>query len=725
MNSCTRCVVLLSAAAGLFTAQMSQLAAAEEKEESAPQVNARGQSSPGPADPAPAQPAAEGVEAKKNDVTSIFSKANVSQHTLQREGADSTTDAVKNVAGVTPANTKSGDFSDDIQIRGIHLNATSSYRLDGGLAIANNTWLPLMDKDHVEALKGASALLFGLANPAGVINYVTKRPLDESYNSASFSGNGYGLFVGSLDVSRRYGDELGVRINLSGTNYDTYIRGVDGAREFSSVAVDWNPTPIFGVKVTFEQWAFGVTEQGTILENKAVNNIVQLPHFLDPTKHLSGDWSRYQATGENGQIQAGWLLGYGWKLFSEIGVSEADKAQRNQGQMQNYNLATGWGNLKITEIRDQDYTNFYLNDGLKHTFEGSFFTNNFTFGINRNERYFNSPSTTSVTMINGKLIAQNLYNPIVIPFIPGPKPVVDSPQDSVDWGVYVYDTLTLWDRLHVVAGVRHVNYNVDDVRIGKPDFTTATQLSTPSYGVVLDVTKKIEAYASLLKGLEETGAAPVNSANAFQILPPALSTQKEIGLRVKNWFDTTGSVAYFNINRANAVIGPPPPTCAPLPPPCLGTYALDGTINYEGIETTVRHVFTEEWSVRGVAQWTRAIQNAPNDPAINGKVAENTPFFGGNVSLTYAPYYIPGLALTGGTTYVGKREINPQDQGRLPSVLLYNMGAEYKTILYDKPTTFTLSASNLLDTKYWSSSVNNALGVGAPLTIRFGMRFDF
>ena len=118
-------------------------------------------------------------------------------------------------------------------------------------------------------------------------------------------------------------------------------------------------------------------------------------------------------------------------------------------------------------------------------------------------------------------------------------------------------------------------------------------------------------------------------------------------------------------------------------------------------------------------------QIAPDDPQINGKIAENTPTFGGNLSLTYSPEFVRGLSLTVGTTYIGKREINPEDQGTLPSVNLYNAGATYKTVIDDRPVAFNVSATNLLDTRYWSSSVNNQLGVGAPLTIRFGMKMEF
>ena len=41
--------------------------------------------------------------------------------------------------------------------------------------------------ERVEVLKGPSSALFGNASPGGVINRVTKKPLDQAANSVSFS----------------------------------------------------------------------------------------------------------------------------------------------------------------------------------------------------------------------------------------------------------------------------------------------------------------------------------------------------------------------------------------------------------------------------------------------------------------------------------------------------------------------------------------------------------
>jgi iron complex outermembrane receptor protein len=79
-----------------------------------------------------------------NPQTMPTSKAVVSGATLQQSSQDGYAEAVRNVAGVSPANSK-GSANDSINIRGIKLNLFSNYRLDGGLPITGVITVPVED----------------------------------------------------------------------------------------------------------------------------------------------------------------------------------------------------------------------------------------------------------------------------------------------------------------------------------------------------------------------------------------------------------------------------------------------------------------------------------------------------------------------------------------------------------------------------------------------------
>src|SRR5690348_4584718 len=110
---------------------------------------------------------------------------NVIPNTLiQSQQAQGLLDALRNTAGVSPAQTTVTVYS-NIAIRGINVENRGNYRLNGVLPIVNLVDLPLEDKDRVEALKGASALYYGFTTPAGIINLTMKRPTPQEYVAAT------------------------------------------------------------------------------------------------------------------------------------------------------------------------------------------------------------------------------------------------------------------------------------------------------------------------------------------------------------------------------------------------------------------------------------------------------------------------------------------------------------------------------------------------------------
>src|SRR5438105_7917181 len=158
-----------------------------------------------------------------------MTKAVVSGKALEESSQEGYAEAVRNVAGVAPANSK-GSPNDSIYIRGIKLNLFSNYRLNGGVPVAGVITMPNEDKSRLETLKGANALQFGVASPAGIINMITKRAGENDVTSFSGADSNFGQFGGTFDVGRRYGDEgqFGMRINGSATALENGLRGLGG-----------------------------------------------------------------------------------------------------------------------------------------------------------------------------------------------------------------------------------------------------------------------------------------------------------------------------------------------------------------------------------------------------------------------------------------------------------------------------------------------------------------
>ena len=245
----------------------------------------------------------------------------VSGKALAENEQEGYAEAVKHVAGVAPANSK-GSPNDSIYIRGIKLNLFSNYRINGGLPVAGVITMPNEDKARLETLKGANALQFGVASPAGIINMITKRAGENDVMSVSAGVSGFGQYGGTVDIGHRYGDEgqLGVRINGSATALQNGVRDLGGDGEFASAGIDYHLGRLT-LQGDFEYYRKHVPEQAGISLLDPVNGVIPITPVPDPRNLLSGTWAIYTPETTNAQVRADYLLLDNLKLVTEVGRS--------------------------------------------------------------------------------------------------------------------------------------------------------------------------------------------------------------------------------------------------------------------------------------------------------------------------------------------------------------------------------------------------------------------
>src|SRR5258706_14579144 len=85
------------------------------------------------------------------------------------------------------------------------VSRSTTVYLNGVLPIDNNIWMPMEDKERVEGLKGASALYYGFAVPAGVVNIVTKRGGSEPGTRVALLCGTNGSMGAPAGIGRRVG----------------------------------------------------------------------------------------------------------------------------------------------------------------------------------------------------------------------------------------------------------------------------------------------------------------------------------------------------------------------------------------------------------------------------------------------------------------------------------------------------------------------------------------
>lgn len=627
----------------------------------------------------------------------------VTREVLDAQSANTLFGALRNTAGVTRSQLN-GSTYDNIAIRGILVENRGNYRLNGSLPIINLIDIPLENKERVEVLKGASSLYYGFVPPSGIVNLVTKRAGKEPVTDFTITANQFGAASVHADIARRFGEQqqFGARINLLEAKEDVGVDNYSGDRQLASAALDFRASKDLSFKLDLEHYRKDVSEQAAIRLPAAASGIINLPAVPDSRKNLASEWHKYDAKATNFLFRTDYSLNDNWAVLLEAGKAKTER-DRHFSEFRDYNLATGNGTLLTYFGRGQEFDNENYRAELSGRLPGKTITHELTFGYNLNQRQ--SDSGASAASIGRP---QNLYNPTPIAPLSPAYTIASVPSSIKDRGWYLSDRILIGDQWQAMIGARGSryqnktttsNYETDDV--------------TPSASLMYKPTSKVSVYGSYIEGLEESGQAPLNRANAGEWLPPAVSKQKEIGIKAEVAQGMLVQAAYFNIKRPSTTVD------------AANRFVLNGLAEYKGTELAISGELNRQLSFVASALFLDAKQlNAQNAATFN-KTTENTPEWTGSLFAEYRLQAVPGLALSGGLFYVGKRPVDNQNQAEIDGYTTLSLGARYTTKISGKRTTFQAVLDNATDKNYWSAAGNGYIGVGAPRTLKMSAKMSF
>lgn len=627
----------------------------------------------------------------------------ITREALDAQAATSLFGAIRNTAGVTRAQL-SGSTYDNVAIRGIIVENRSNYRLNGSLPVINLVDIPLENKERVEVLKGASSLYYGFVPPSGVVNMVTKRAGNIPVSTLRLTANQYGGANVHLDLGRRYGEQqqFGVRVNLLKGKEDIGINHYSGDRSLASGAFDWRPTDKLSFKLDVEHYRKNVSEQAAILIPAAVNGKIILPQIPDNQLNLAGEWQKYDAHATNLLFRTDYMIHDNWSFLFEAGKART-RRDRNFSQFQNYDLATGQGILRTFFARGQEWENTNYRAEVYGRLPGQLITHELTFGYNANER-----SADPRTQPLAQDVQQNLYSPVIIAPQSPTAAFASIPSAIHDNGLYFSDRILIGDKWQATLGARATRYE-------SATLTTRYEADKliPQFALMYKPVKQVSIYGSYLEGLEESGQAPANRANAGELLAPALSRQKEIGVKAEVAKNVLLQAAYFDITRSSTTID------------SSNRFVLNGLAQYKGIELAASGEINPQLSVLASAQFLDAEQLNAANAGTFGKIPDNTPKQTASLFSEYRVQGVPGLALSGGLFYVGKRPVNNENLAFVDGYTTVSLGARYNTVVSGQRTTFQAVLDNATNRDYWSTAGNGLLGVGAPRMLKFIAQMQF
>jgi iron complex outermembrane recepter protein len=615
---------------------------------------------------------------------------------LEAQQARSIIDAVRNTPGVTQAQINTSIYS-NLAIRGITLNNFTNVRWNGVLPVVNLIEQPIESKDRIEVLKGAAGLYYGFATPSGIINLVTERPTNAPLTRIEMQGDSNGTIGANVDVSRRFGT-AGVRINAGTSLLETGVRRTSGKRSFITGAFDWKPADSLQILLDAEYIYKSITEP-TELSLTAVNGVIIIPPLQSARKNLGGDWMQARGWERNLLGRVNYDFARNWRLSAAIGQSylTRDRAYSSFG---GYDLVTGNGTETVAQTTGNDYTNNIYRGDLSGTFRTGPIEHSLLVGVAYQTRDGNVPTAVR------RSFAQNLYNPVAIPYQAKPPRIIPNPTRTEDLGVYVFDRASLGDWLQATIGWRRTRYT--DVSL------TSSYKITPdtlSYGVMVKPLRWVTAYANYIEGLEPGPIAQQIANNAGEILPAAISKQKEAGVKIEPLRGLLLTGAYFHIKRPSAYLN------------SANFYVQDGEAVYEGGEFSVVGEVMANLSLSASAMILDAKQRS-GAASVIGKRIENVAKFSGSIFAEYRVAQVPGLSVSAGMFHTGRRAVNALNQGWVPGYDTFDLGASYGFDLLGKKATVRAYGDNVTGKRYWASTGSSLLAQGLPRTVRLAFSID-
>ena len=606
-------------------------------------------------------------------------------------------DALGNISGITQSNTL-GSTQDAVMLRGFGDNRNGSIMKDGMPVVQGRAMNATAER--VEVLKGPSSLLYGIQDPGGVVNIVSKKP--ELVQSTSLTargstfGSGKNGSGGNLDTTGPIGDSgFAYRLIVDHEDED-YWRNYGTHREtLVAPSLAWYGDTTQVVFAYEHREFLSPFDRGTAIDPKTNHplNIPATRRLDEPFNNMEGRSDLYRLTVDH-DLNDDWKahFGYSWNRetydASQVRVVKVNtngtltrSMDGTQGALTTDRFATASleGKVNVAGMQhdlvfglDDEYRKIYRADLIRQAPRGTFDYNNPVYGNEVAGTTVSAPDSNQTDLLRS---------------------------DSL----FFQDAIHLNDQWILVGGARYQMY---DQYAGKGvPFTANTdgngQKWVPRAGLVYRYTDQLSFYGSYTESFKPNSTiAPLANKTVLEgSLEPEESKAWELGTKFDMPGHITASAALFTIDKRNVLVK--------VGDGLTSTYSMAGKVRSRGLELDASGQLSDNWSLIGSYAYTDA--EVTEDPTLKGNRLQNVAKNTGSLSAVYDFGSILGgdqLRVGAGARYVGERAGDAANSFELPSYTVADVFASYDTKLEGQKVKFQLNVKNLFDRTYYTSSVN-------------------
>ncbi|QCP87252.1 TonB-dependent siderophore receptor [Cereibacter sphaeroides] len=159
---------------------------------------------------------------------------------IEDQGAESVAQALRYTPGVFTEYRGSSNLHDEMYMRGFGYVP----RFLDGLSFGLNSFgqIDPFLLERIEAVKGPSSVLYGQANPGGLVNLTTKKPTGQRIRRLIIASGSHDRAEMGFDSGDRLSDTLDWRMAGTAWRVDTQEKGLEQERLSFAPSLRWRPT---------------------------------------------------------------------------------------------------------------------------------------------------------------------------------------------------------------------------------------------------------------------------------------------------------------------------------------------------------------------------------------------------------------------------------------------------------------------------------------------------
>ena len=629
----------------------------------------------------------------------------------------------------------------------------NNLEIDGLPGLASRFGSPTTaNVERVEVIKGPTSVLYGLMQPGGIVNIVTKRPQEARSNSlftsvATFAGDS-----GDFGSGATFAKKMSFTATLDSTGaidagkhwlyrFIANYEDLGGFRHFSyahnhsffpSLTYRWNKD----TEVTAQ---IEVTRQTRFSDSFLAvpfNTVSLHPNFGTTYQdRTSTEYDNGDTYGLNFQHHFGsqWVLkaaarhvehGDGKYAFENQAVTSV-----NSTGNQPPTLADVQNSQVVRRLRHQKNNRQYsfLDANLYGELGTADVKHTLLLGVNGG---YENANFIRLAFLRSTAFNVNLFNPVlgVTPYPADNGPTQDGITREYNYGLYASDQIKLGSHWRASLGVRHDRQDSSyrDFYARPVQRRSQSVASTvPSIGLIYQPGDNLSYYASYAESFLPPSPLLVD-ANGNGNFPAAKASQVEVGLK-SDFLERklTAIVALYDIRKKN-VAEPIPGGASPIDN--VQTYQVFGGEESIGVEFSFTYQPRPNWQLQAGYTYDDVKINKTTDPTQLNAWNGNAPHHQANF---WTRYNVPAGDLKGfgaglGVIYVGNRHGAFSNiralQLEIPDYLKVDAALYYQYKRYS----FALNVSNALDRGYLTYvASNNNLRSGDPRKLTLSLLVPF